>query len=453
MPRSTALARRLSLALALLLLPSIGSAHTGLRRSDPAKGSRLTVAPTRISLWFSARPQLGFSRIRLAGPGGDVALGPLASDTGNLVRATILQTLPPGDYTIHWQTASADGHPIRGELSFAIVDANAGIAAQPIADTTHAQHVPQPETHAAPGEYRTVRWIEFVALITILGVLGFRHAVLPSLASRAVPTADAGDRARRFGQSALVLYGIAAVVRLYTESSAIHGAAGALDPAQLRLMLGGTIWGIGWTFGVMGAISLFIGWTISKRHVAIGTPLALTGGFLIVLSPSLSGHAAAGSPFVLSVTLDALHVAAAGVWVGGLLMVLIAGLPAMRRVATGNADTAVAALVNSFHPVALFCAPIVVIAGTGSSWLRLGGASALFGTPYGRTLLIKVGLFALVALMGLHNWLRGRRKLGTEDGTRRIRLTGSIELVLASLVLAITTMLVVTPVPAEMPSP
>lgn len=318
-----------------------------------------------------------------------------------------------------------------------------------VATTTVASSEPTAqytENHAA-------RWIEFVTLLTVLGALAFRHGVLPPLASRGVPTADASDRARRLGRSALALYAIAAIVRLYGESVAVHGAASALDPAQLMTMVSRTTWGIGWTIGAVGAVLLLLGWTISKRSVTIGTPLALTGALGMVLSPALSGHAAASRHFVLSVTLDVLHVAAAGAWLGGLLMVMVTGVPAMRRLPDGNKDAAVGALVSSFHPVALFCAPIVVLAGLGTSWIRLGGPSALWPTQYGRTLLLKLALFALVAGMGTYNALRARRRLGAPEGTKHFRRTGSIELFFATLVLVVTTYLVVTPVPSEIPPP
>lgn len=449
-PTPIALTRRLSAVLAFLLLPSLASAHIDLRSSEPAKDSRVSVAPARIALWFTARPQLAFSKIRLVGPFGEIALDKLVADSGNAIHANIQRALGPGEYAVHWQTASADGHPIRGAFTFVVVGASDTAQA---ATAPHDRHEPRPEAHTEHSEYRTARWIEFVALLTVLGVLGFRHGVLPPLAARGVPTSDAADRARRLGQSAIGLYLLAALIRLYTESVAVHGAGRALDPNELLPMMSSTSWGFGWLLGVVGALLLFTGWTVSKRSVTIGTPLALTGALGMALSPALSGHAAASRQFVLSVTLDVLHVVAAGVWVGGVLLVLIAGVPAMLRLTDGNRDAAVSALVNSFHPLALFCAPIVVLAGAGSSWLRLGGLSVIWSTPYGQTLLVKIALFSLVAMMGTYNALRARRRLGVAEGTRHVRLTGSVEVILAALVLAATTFLVVTPVPSEMAMP
>lgn len=449
----------------MLLLPSLADAkptlrHTSLKRSEPAKESRLLAPPARISLWFTARPQLGFSRIRLVGPSGDIGLDTIVADTGNALHARIPRALDTGEYRVHWQTGSADGHPIRGEFAFVVLaGASSASAVMEPVETPRAEQLLATETaQREDSGYRTARWFEFVALLTVLGVLGFRHGVLPPLAARGVPTSDASGRARRLGQNILALYATAALVRLYTQSAALYGKDQALAADALARLILQTTWGIGWSAGIVGAAVLLAGWWISKRSVTIGTPLALTGALGMVLSPALSGHAATSRYFIVSVTLDMLHVAAAGVWLGGLAMVLFAGIPAMLRLTDGNQNAAVSALVNSFHPLALFCAPIAVLAGLGMSWIRLGSLSTLWPTTYGRTLLVKVALVGLMLAFGLYNSIRARRRLaGRADtdggGTFHFRLTGSAELAVAALVLVVTTFLVVTPVPSEMVSP
>jgi copper transport protein len=456
MPRPSAPARRLWAALFLLSSPAVVSArpflHTALRRSEPSKEAELATPPTRIALWFTAKPQLPFSRILLIGPAGAVSLDRLVADTGNGLYARITSAVGPGRYTVQWQAGSADGHPIRGEFGFVVL-ADPSLPATVASDPVAVEPPPLQSGTLDRSEYRTARWIEFVALLTVLGALGFRHGVLPPLAARGVPTADAADRARRLGQSALVLYTIAALVRLYTVSRAMNGPASALAPSTLLPLITRSMWGLGWLAGVVGAILLFLGWTISRKSVTVGTPLALTGALGMVLSPAMSGHATGSEHFVISVTLDMLHVAAAGVWAGGLLIVLFAGIPAMRRLTDGNPDAATSALVNSFHPIALFCAPLVVAAGLGTGWLRLGGLDALLGTEYGRILVWKVMLVLVVISLGAYNAMRARRRLGTPAGTRSFRFSAAAEILFAAAVLAVTAALVVTPVPNQPPTP
>lgn len=446
---------RMAAVIALTFAPSLRPAampHTGLKRSEPSKDSRLNESPRRISLWFTAKPQLAFTRISLEGPAGRIALDTIVADTGNALHAHVPRLLSAGTYTVHWQTASADGHPIRGDFAFTIVGGTAvdtAVRPPPSAPEPESHQHEEPAAQPAPqmaSEYKSARWFEFAALLTILGVLGFRHAVLPPLAVRGVMTSDAADRARRLGRVALVVYIVAAIVRLVAETLAMHGPDNFGE--SVGPMLTQTTWGIGWILGALGVVLLFVGWSLPRRLAAIiGVPLALTGALGIVLAPALSGHAAASRWFVPSVTLDALHVAAAGLWIGGLLIVVVVGIPAMRKL-EGNADGAVRALFSSFHPLALFCAPMVVLAGLATSWMRLGSVGAL-RTSYGSALLVKLGFFVAVAGIGSYNAFRARRRLGTVEGTRQLRRTAALELTLAALVLVATTFLVVSPVPME----
>jgi putative copper export protein len=65
-------------------------------------------------------------------------------------------------------------------------------------------------------------------------------------------------------------------------------------------------------------------------------------------------------------------------------------------------------------------------------------------------LLIKLGLFAAVGVVATYNAFRVRRRLGAESGTRHIRRTAIIEIVIAAMVIWQTTALVTTPVPTEL---
>jgi len=455
MAQSFRISRRLWLVLGLLLLPSAASAHTALKRSAPAKDSRLDTAPVRITLWFTARPHLAFSSITLVGPGGEVPLGPLAADTADAITADIARPLAAGSYSVRWQTAGADGHPIRGEFAFTVLASDPRLRAMPPGQqdsaAARAARVEQDgEMHTTRPELRSIRWMEFIALLTILGALGFRGIVLPALASRGVSVADASDRARRLGQSAVGLYAIAAVIRLYVQSEALAGQGNALATGSLRTLVLGTTWGTGWAAGAIGALLVFAGWKLSKRY-GFGLVLVIAGSLGLVVAPGMTGHAAAAVPAAPAIALDAGHVAAAGLWVGGLLVVVFVGIPAMLRIPADSRDSAISALINSFHPLALLCAPLVLLTGVGSAWIRFDGQwSALLTSEYGRMLLWKLAFVAVVLMLGTYNSARVRRRLGTQESTRHVRLTTAIELLFAVIVVAVTTALLVTPLPTDL---
>ncbi|HLJ98435.1 MAG TPA: FixH family protein, partial [Streptosporangiaceae bacterium] len=77
---------------------------------------------------------------------------------------------------------------------------------------------------------------------------------------------------------------------------------------------------------------------------------------------------------------------------------------ARRRYQAATADAATA--VARFSPIALGCVIAIVATGTYQAWRAVGTFGALFGTTYGRLLLVKIG--ALCCLIALGNLARVR---------------------------------------------
>jgi putative copper export protein/methionine-rich copper-binding protein CopC len=439
------------IAAAFVALPiDAAQAHTRLERSSPSAGDTLRSAPPAIRLWFSGRAELSFTRVRLLRPdGGEVSLGAVARFDASMSAFTIpiAATLPGGTYTVVWQTAAADGHPVRGRFTFTI----AGTPSPALADTTRT--TPAERVATMPdeqgdelGDYQVARWAGFVAMLAALGTVAFHVVVLGSLDRRREPTADLAERARQVGLGAVVLLLASGFYRLVTELRAL-GPDGAFDLAGIGPLVTETTWGRGWLVGSVGALLLLVG-LIAARRSRAGWSLAAIGVLGVALSPALTGHAAADPARpVLAVAVDFLHVLGAGAWLGTLLLVVVAGLPGALSRVPGARGPAVASMINAFHPLALICVPLVAVSGLISAWLRLGSWGVLTSSRYGTYLLVKVLIFSCVALTGAYNWRRVRPTLGNEAGARHIRRTASLELAIGAVVLAVTAALVVTPPP------
>lgn len=172
---------------------------------------------------------------------------------------------------------------------------------------------------------------------------------------------------------------------------------------------------------------------------------------LIAATPAMSGHAIGADRYRnLSVALDAVHVLAAGGWLGGLLAVAVAGVPAALTVSS-DSDLAsgipvIARVVNAFSPTALIFAACVVVTGGIAAWMRVGSIAALRDTSYGLALLVKLGFVALVFAGGAYNWLRMRRALShyeSETGAvGSFARSAWLELASGVLVIAATAVLV-----------
>jgi putative copper export protein len=215
-------------------------------------------------------------------------------------------------------------------------------------------------------------------------------------------------------------------------------------------MLSHTVWGWGWLAQLFGVLVAVAGFALARRQRRTGWALATAGAAVLAFTPALSGHAAAAPRLAaLAVLADGLHIIGAGGWLGSLLFVVAVGVPMAMRLDQGERGPAVADLVSAYSPTALFFAGVAAATGVVAAWVHFDSVSALWTTPYGRTLLVKLGILSVVAGTGAHNWRRVRPALGDTVGTRRIRRSAAVELAVGALVLVVTAILVATPTPMD----
>ncbi len=162
--RVRALASLLALS-ALVALPGATLGHATLVSGDPAPGSTVETAPSRVTATFDDELVPGKSSIVLIGPDGQtVGTGGLAPEDSH-VLAVIVPRLGPGAYEVRWTAATADGHIERGTYEFTVAVAPTPTPTSepspteaPSAEPTPAPSavpsstpVPSPEPSATPG--------------------------------------------------------------------------------------------------------------------------------------------------------------------------------------------------------------------------------------------------------------------------------------------------------------
>ena len=380
------------------------------------------------------------------------------------VVATIVSDLSAGAYTVHWQMAGADGHVMRGQFDFVVAAGRVPAGLSTNAGGGSMSHdnpvtIPPGENGfgAASWPYAVIRWLQFVALLAVIGAVAFRQLVLRFMrneqrsagglmrdSERLPMIPAAGKGAARIAMWAIMLLTATELLRLYAQSYSLHGPAAVFDTALVGPMLTQTVWGHGWTLELIGLVLAFFGARGAKRHEHWGVLTVAT--ILLAFTPAFSGHASSTPRLAaIAVLADGLHVLGAGGWLGSLLMVVAAGIPAAMRLGREERGPAIADLVNAFSPTALAFAGLVGATGVIAAWLHVGSVPALWQTTYGKTLLIKLAVVSVVAVSGAHNWLRMKPTLGQVDGARRIRRSALVELTVGLLVLAVTAVLVATP--------
>jgi putative copper resistance protein D len=134
---------------------------------------------------------------------------------------------------------------------------------------------------------------------------------------------------------------------------------------------------------------------------------------------------------------DALHLMAAGAWVGGLLALLLL-IPRLTR--SGQAAAA-ANVLHQFSGMGYFAVAILIATGVFKSWLLVVNLQGLVSNPYGWTLIIKLILFAGMGSLALANrfWITpalAARPIDPGPWLGRLKRQVTMELLLGLGVLA-----------------
>lgn len=119
---------RIALLASFLALPvhrdseANAAMHLRLVKSDPAASATIA-APTQLRLWFSLKPTISVTTVKLANAAKapiKLAKPTFAGDVKLPVTVTIEEPLAPGTYTVTWKTASGDLHAMTGDYTFTV---------------------------------------------------------------------------------------------------------------------------------------------------------------------------------------------------------------------------------------------------------------------------------------------------------------------------------------------
>lgn len=127
-------------------------AHNAFTGSNPKNGARLSEPPETVTLSFLAKLDPATTKVVVTGPDGVAATDGTPGVKGNKVSVGV-RPGAAGEYTVAYQIASSDGHPIKGRIRFTVADGGAaetGASAAPgTGSSTPAEQSPTGAT-AAP---------------------------------------------------------------------------------------------------------------------------------------------------------------------------------------------------------------------------------------------------------------------------------------------------------------
>lgn len=256
-----------------------------------------------------------------------------------------------------------------------------------------------------------------------------RDAALPRLASCAF-----------YGS---LLLPLAAALALHGQAQALVDEGETLGLVHYQLVLASD-WAWVWKAQVAAALLAVIAWVPWRGRPFVGPSLAPLAALALAATLPLMGHPRVlPMGAALGVLTGAFHVLGAGLWLGSLThLTAVAWVgPAEGRVGR------LASLVAAFSPLALAGAACVGITGVVTAWQTVGGFGPLVATPYGRTLLTKLGTMTLILALGAYHWRVAQPRLARGEGGAVFRRSAYIELGLGTVVLVVTSLLVALPAP------
>jgi copper transport protein len=423
------------LALAGLAAPAAAAGHAEQRSVE--------VGPTAVRLVLSAPVEEAFLRLeaRRAG-GGPVITGPARRDPRD-ARAVVAPLLRPATapVALDWRVLSQDGHT-SGEGDDG-----------PLAVTARLLLLIAP--------------IGLVGLVVLVSEVAAPAVRAGGIAPPGRP--PAGDFGRRAWEAlgrrgrawwtawwALVA---AWALGLLLLPVALLRALGE-GPGELGTLLLDTRAGVAWWVQAGALAGAVLGGLVL---VCRGLPAAPGAALALGLPPaaalaaiSWAGHAAGGGDRTANIVIDALHSAATAAWLGGLLGLAVLALPAVRALSPGDRVRLGAGVVVRFSALALTAVAVLVVTGVYRALAELGAVGDIADSAYGRALIVKLAIFAVLLCGGAYNRLVAhprleRAALGLDPDDRgaasALRVSVTAELALAAALMVSVAVLVSLPPP------
>jgi copper transport protein len=361
--------------LAALLPASAASAHAALDRTSPASGTVVQNAPSEVVLTFNETVRAVVDKIRVTGPDGKRADTGKATVQDHDLRIPVRTGGPQGTYLVSYRVVSADSHPISGGFSYSVgqVSATPSDSAGPAVSTD-----PVVKTALA-----AARYLGFAGLVLLIGPALVLFALWPRRLSTAGPA--------RLAMTAVLGLTVSTLLELYlqipyTAGTGLFGASGeamraAFDtPFAAAHMV---------RLGVLASVTVLLRPLIAGKAGRVDQTLLVILGVVGLATWPISGHPSTSPVPTLTVVADIAHLAAMSVWLGGLVMLF-------GFILRKADDRELSAILPVWSGWAVFAVTVLVLAGTAQALVEIGTVSALTGTTYGRIVIVKVALLAVV---------------------------------------------------------
>jgi putative copper resistance protein D len=277
------------------------------------------------------------------------------------------------------------------------------------------------------------RFCHFAAATLLFGLVAFPvYARIPG---------QAGRMPARIVQGLAILALVTDVAVLLAAAVNMTGFVSTLlDPGTLLDIVQGTGFGQVWGLRVLLGVVIVV---LAFRGKGGGKALPVLC-LLFLVAIAYTGHSRMeqGALGWADVFAGALHLIAAGAWLGGLLALVLL-VPRLIRL---GRQAAAADVLHQFSGMGYAAVAVLIATGLFKSVLLVGHLGALVSTAYGQVLTVKLILFAGMGVLALSNrfWITPRLRAHPADAglwLARLQRQVRVELILGLLVLAVVGLL------------
>ena len=224
-------------------------------------------------------------------------------------------------------------------------------------------------------------------------------------------SAEGASRLVLFSGICIALLVVASSAELVLQAATVFdkSVSEVLSPTLLRQLVTQTGFGTSWLLQAAAIVALllvmFFIFRQTKRKSPNGSDFlwwaGLAASALLLAAPTLTGHAAAAAKeYPFAKTTDWLHLAAAGVWVGGLFHLALTMPKALSSLEPQDRLRVLHRVIPLFTRLAVVSTILIVLTGVYNSWMHVDRFGALWSTSYGKTLSLKVLLVIPMLILG-----------------------------------------------------
>jgi copper transport protein len=431
--------------------PAFG--HAVLERSEPAANASLPTSPRQVALWFTETVDRAFSTVAVVDrEGKPVGLGSMRVSGDQRGLLASVGELPRGVYTVRWRVLSAsDGHATSGFFVFAV------------GQTLPSGLAPATQEAVRPFTVVVRWLGFLAALVLVGAAFFPAAVLRPAVAGLERSTAqsishEVHSRLRLLTLSAGLLVLVSGTVEFLLQAATLLDTS--VMQLIARGMFWSFLWGAkpGWSLllrasmtvalllppsprgriirvatlfwvVLVGGLVMLLGGPLSlasSLHMSVIVLISAVYGLIGVLAariaPEIAGvrvpefpwaEPLAGAGILAGITMTAhasgsgliaiqadwLHLAAAALW-GGELVCLVVILRGAGRAAR---EQLAQVLVPRFSAVAGVCVVVLVLTGLYAAWLHIGALPDFVVTTYGQALGVKLLLVILILTLGALN--------------------------------------------------